>query len=114
MHFLGLAGMPRRIPDYALQFTDFNQIASVGAFIFGLAQLLFLYNIIQCIRHKGPKATDRVWEGAHGLEWLVPSPAPYHTYTHAPKFEAHEHIIEKSRLLMVLSLTAMACLVFLI
>lgn len=91
MHFLGLAGMPRRIPDYALQFTDFNQIVSVGSFIFGLAQLLFLYNIIQCIRHKGPKATDRVWEGSHGLEWLVPSPAPYHTYTHAPKFEAHEH-----------------------
>ncbi len=48
MHFLGLAGMPRRIPDYALQFTNFNQIASIGAFIFGLSQLLFLYNIIQC------------------------------------------------------------------
>ena len=26
MHFVGLAGMPRRIPDYAVQFTDFNQI----------------------------------------------------------------------------------------
>ena len=43
MHFLGLAGMPRRIPDYALQFTDFNQMASIGAFVFGGIQLLFLY-----------------------------------------------------------------------
>src|SRR5712672_1338917 len=31
MHFLGLAGMPRRIPDYALQFAEFNEIASIGA-----------------------------------------------------------------------------------
>ena len=30
MHFVGLAGMPRRIPDYALQFADFHQIASMG------------------------------------------------------------------------------------
>ncbi len=49
MHFLGLAGMPRRIPDYALQFADFNAIASVGAFIFGASQLLFLINIIWTI-----------------------------------------------------------------
>jgi cytochrome c oxidase subunit I len=31
-HFLGLAGMPRRIPDYALQFTEFNQWSTIGAF----------------------------------------------------------------------------------
>src|SRR6187551_1405724 len=43
-HFLGLAGMPRRIPDYALQFTEWNAISTIGAFIFGLSQLLFLYN----------------------------------------------------------------------
>lgn len=49
MHFLGLAGMPRRIPDYALQFTDLNFIATLGALIFGIAQLLFLYNIFYCI-----------------------------------------------------------------
>src|SRR4051812_8390904 len=30
MHFLGLAGMPRRIPDYALQFADFNMLVSIG------------------------------------------------------------------------------------
>src|SRR5210317_402035 len=46
MHFVGLAGMPRRIPDYALQFADFNSMASVGAFIFGFSQLVFIYNII--------------------------------------------------------------------
>lgn len=79
MHFLGLSGMPRRIPDYALQYTDFNRIASIGAFILGAAQLIFLYNIVMTIR-KGKKATHRVWEGAHGLEWTVPSPAPYHTF----------------------------------
>lgn len=86
MHFLGLAGMPRRIPDYALQFTDFNQVASLGAFAFGLAQLLFVYNIIQTIRG-GEKATDRVWEGSHGLEWTLSSPPPYHSFNTPPHID---------------------------
>jgi cytochrome c oxidase subunit 1 len=83
-HFLGLAGMPRRIPDYALQFADWNMVSSIGGFAFGLAQLLFLYIVIKCIRG-GEKATSQVWEGAHGLEWTVPSPAPYHTFATAPE-----------------------------
>ncbi len=83
-HFLGLAGMPRRIPDYALQFTEFNQISSIGAFVLGLSQLLFLYIVVQTIKG-GKQATDRVWEGAEGLEWTVPSPAPYHTFATAPQ-----------------------------
>jgi cytochrome c oxidase subunit 1 len=83
MHFLGLAGMPRRIPDYALQFTEFNEIATIGAFILGAAQLIFLYNIIITVRG-GKKATAKVWEGSHGLEWTVPSPAPHHTFQTAP------------------------------
>jgi len=85
MHFLGLAGMPRRIPDYALQFTDFNQMASIGAFVFGGIQLLFLFIVIKCIRG-GEKATDQVWEGAEGLEFeQLPSPAPFHSFTDAPE-----------------------------
>ena len=83
MHFLGLAGMPRRIPDYALQFTEFNQIASVGGFIFGASQLIFLFIVLQTVRG-GAKATNEVWEGAEGLEWTLPSPAPYHTFEVAP------------------------------
>jgi len=82
-HFLGLAGMPRRIPDYATQFADWNMVSSIGGFGFGLSQLLFPYIVIKCIRG-GEKAAARVWEGAHGLEWEVPSPAPYHTWETAP------------------------------
>lgn len=71
MHFLGLAGMPRRIADYALQYATFNMISSIGAFIFGFAQLLFLYNMLATIfawnKHK--KAHHPAWEGARGLEW---------------------------------------------
>jgi heme/copper-type cytochrome/quinol oxidase subunit 1 len=59
-HFLGLAGMPRRIPDYALQFTEFNVWSSVGAFGFGLSQLIFAAVIIGCIRGGTGKATEGV------------------------------------------------------
>ena len=83
MHFLGLAGMPRRIPDYALQFADFNMISSIGAFGFGLSQLLFLYVVMKCIRG-GAKAPAKPWEGAKTLEWTLPSPAPYHSFETPP------------------------------
>jgi cytochrome c oxidase subunit 1 len=82
-HFLGLAGMPRRIPDYSIQFAEFNMISSLGGFAFGLTQLLFVYIVIQAIRG-GVRATDRVWEGAEGLEWTLSSPPPYHSFTTAP------------------------------
>jgi cytochrome c oxidase subunit I len=83
MHFTGLAGMPRRIPDYSQQFAEFNMISSLGAFALGLSQLLFLYVVIKCVKG-GVKATDQVWEGAQGLEWTVPSPAPFHTFDTPP------------------------------
>jgi len=83
MHFVGLAGMPRRIPDYSLQFADYNMIASIGAFGFGIAQILFLYIVIKTIKG-GKKATDQVWDGADGLEWTLPSPPPYHSFNTPP------------------------------
>lgn len=83
MHFVGLAGMPRRIPDYALQFTDYNMVSTVGAFGFGFAQLLFIYIVVRAIR-AGKPAGDRCWEGAEGLEWTLPSPPPYHSFTTPP------------------------------
>jgi cytochrome c oxidase subunit 1 len=85
-HFLGLAGMPRRIPDYSTQFSEWNMVSSIGGFGFGLSQLLFPIVVWQCVRG-GAKATDRVWEGAHGLEWEVASPAPYHSWADPPPAE---------------------------
>jgi cytochrome c oxidase subunit 1 len=85
-HFVGLAGMPRRIPDYATQFADFNAISSIGAFGFGLSQLLLVWVIIKCVRG-GEKATSQVWEDAQGLEWTVPSPAPHHTFEDPPEYK---------------------------
>lgn len=82
-HFLGLAGMPRRYADYPVQFTEFNQVSSIGAFGLGISQLLFVYIIIKTIRG-GEKATDEVWENPEGLEWTVPSPAPFHTFEEPP------------------------------
>ena len=83
-HFLGLAGMPRRIPDYALQFAEFNQISTVGSFIMGFSQLILLVVVIKSIRG-GKKASSEVWENPEGLEWTLPSPPPYHTFTTAPE-----------------------------
>jgi cytochrome c oxidase subunit 1 len=84
MHFLGLAAMPRRIPDYALQFADFNRLVSLGSFVLGASQLIFLYVVIKCIRG-GAKAGDRPWEGADTLEWTLSSPPPYHSFNVAPE-----------------------------
>jgi cytochrome c oxidase subunit 1 len=83
MHFLGLAGMPRRYADYPMQFADFNALVTVGAFGFGLAQLIFLWVIIKCIKG-GEPAADKPWEGAEGLEWTLPSPAPWHSFETPP------------------------------
>lgn len=89
MHFLGLAGMPRRYADYPLQFADFNMWASVGAFGFGLAQVFFfVFIVLPVMRGRGEKAEQRPWEGAEGLEWEVPSPAPFHTFEQPPKLDA--------------------------
>ncbi|MGH8302321.1 MAG: cbb3-type cytochrome c oxidase subunit I, partial [Steroidobacteraceae bacterium] len=83
-HFLGLAGMPRRIPDYAVQFADWNMVSSLGGFAFGLSQLLFVYVIWNCVRSGKRVEGTRAWEGARGLEWELPSPAPYHSWTVPP------------------------------
>ena len=94
MHFLGLAGMPRRYADYPMQFADFNAIASVGAFFFGFAQVYFFFFVVlPAMLGKGVAAKQNPWldedgKGAEGLEWEVPSPAPFHTYETPPKLDA--------------------------
>ena len=88
MHFLGLAGMPRRYADYPMQFADFNAIASAGSFAFGFAQVYFIVGVlIPAMRGKGTPAPAKPWDGAEGLEWEIPSPAPFHTFETPPKLD---------------------------
>ena len=82
-HFLGLAGMPRRIPDYSLQFADFNFISSIGGFAFGTSFILLIYIVINCIRN-GEPTSSRPWEGAKGLEWTLEPKAQYHSFNTPP------------------------------
>ncbi|MDE2401523.1 MAG: cytochrome c oxidase subunit I [Burkholderiales bacterium] len=89
MHFLGLAGMPRRYADYPMQFADFNAVATIGAFAFGFSQVYFVFVVlIPAMRGKGVPAPAKPWDGAEGLEWEIPSPAPFHTFENPPKLDA--------------------------
>jgi cytochrome c oxidase subunit 1 len=47
MHFLGLAGMPRRIPDYPVIFYGWNYIASLGSYTTLTGIVLFIYAIYE-------------------------------------------------------------------
>jgi cytochrome c oxidase subunit 1 len=65
-------------------------ISSIGGFLFGASQLIFVGVIIHAVWFSKKKATDRVWEGAKGLEWTIPSPAPYHTFELPPVIHDNE------------------------
>lgn len=84
-HFLGLAGMPRRIPDYPDAFAGWNMISSIGAGISMLAALYFVFIVWYSLRY-GEKCESNPWgAGANTLEWTLPSPAPHHTFEQQPE-----------------------------
>ncbi|HYF54514.1 MAG TPA: cytochrome c oxidase subunit I [Salinarimonas sp.] len=83
-HFLGLAGMPRRIPDYPDAFAGWNLVSSIGSYISFAATLFFVVMAIWAIR-SGRQAVGNPWgEGATTLEWHLSSPPPFHTYNELP------------------------------
>ena len=84
MHFLGLAGMPRRYADYPAAFAGWNFVSSIGAFISGFATLFFLYVMAEAFLKKR-RAGDNPWGvGATTLEWTLSSPPPFHQFNELP------------------------------
>ena len=83
MHWIGMEGMPRRVSDYAAQFGDWNLAISLAAFMLGLAQLVFLYNVVVSWRW-GPRATANPWR-AKTIEWQVSSPPPKFNFAGVPR-----------------------------
>ena len=86
-HFLGLDGMPRRIPDYPEAYADWNAISSYGYAIMGVGMIIFFVNVFWSLA-AGKKAPDNEWgEGATTLEWTLSSPPPYHQFETLPKID---------------------------
>jgi cytochrome c oxidase subunit 1 len=85
LHFLGLAGMGRRVADYSDAYVGWNLVASVGAFIAGAGVVVFLIVLVEAFAKKR-KAGDNPWgDGATTLEWTLSSPPPFHTFNELPK-----------------------------
>jgi cytochrome c oxidase subunit 1 len=78
MHWAGLMGMPRRVASYDPEFALANVLASLGAFLLGVAMIPFLLNLVSSWL-RGPKADPNPWQ-AIGLEWLLPSPPPLENF----------------------------------
>ena len=93
MHFLGLSGMPRRIPDYPDAFAGWNIVASIGSWLSFFGFLLFFY-IVDDVLTAGRRVGNNPWEWddlpnhpVYTLEWMLPSPPPFHTFEELPQLK---------------------------
>ena len=83
-HFLGLAGMPRRIADYPDAYAGWNYVSSMGSFVSAAGTLVFFFGVFHAFARK-ERAADNPWgSGATTLEWTLPSPPPFHQFNELP------------------------------
>ena len=91
MHFLGLDGMPRRIPDYPDAFEKWNSFATHGYEIMAFSMIFFFVNVFWSM-FAGKKVGGNYWgEGATTLEWTLSSPPPYHQFEQLPHIGDDDH-----------------------
>ncbi len=84
MHFLGLDGMQRRIPDYTDALSYWNYVASIGYVVMAASMGVFFVNLFWSM-FGGAKAGDNPWgDGATTLEWTLSSPPPHHQFETLP------------------------------
>jgi cytochrome c oxidase subunit 1 len=86
-HFLGLAGMPRRIADYPDAYGGWNLISSIGSYVFAAGLVVFFINMWLALT-RGRRAADNPWgAGATTLEWTLSSPPPFHQFEVLPRIK---------------------------
>jgi cytochrome c oxidase subunit 1 len=86
-HFLGLAGMPRRIVDYPDVYAGWNMVSSIGAAVTAVGLVVFLIVLWRTFT-AGEKCPDNPWgEHATTLEWTLSSPPPFHQYEQLPQIK---------------------------
>lgn len=87
MHFLGLAGMPRRVPDYPDAYAGWNYVATIGSILTFAAGLFFAYIVFYGFKW-GKRAPNNPWgPGATTLEWTLSSPPPFHSFETQPHIQ---------------------------
>src|SRR5688572_2915516 len=87
MHFLGLDGFQRRVPDYTTAYAGWNEVATYGYIIMAVGMAFFFVNLFWSM-FAGRKAPDNPWgEGATTLEWTLSSPPPFHQFATLPKVD---------------------------
>ena len=106
-HWLGLMGQPRRTANYAFLphlATTLNQVSTIGAFILGVSNLFFFYNIYKTWKHGKKVEVDDPWGFSNSLEWATSCPPPRHNFTSIPRirserpaFDAHHPEIRAGR-----------------
>ena len=89
-HFLGLQGMPRRVPDYPDAFAGWNFISSIGAYLGFAGALLFLAIVWKTFASPRRLPANPWGEGATTLEWTVSSPPPLHNFETPPSLKPAE------------------------
>jgi cytochrome c oxidase subunit 1 len=87
-HFLGLAGMPRRVADYPDAFAGWNLVSSIGAYVFAVGMLVFAANMVLAVVRKRAAGENPWGAGASTLEWTLPSPPPFHQFDTLPRIES--------------------------
>jgi cytochrome c oxidase subunit 1 len=87
MHFSGLAGMPRRVPDYPDAFAGWNMVSSLGSYLSFAGALLFIFIVFRTLTSGKPVGENQWGDGANTLEWTVSSPPPFHTFEELPRIK---------------------------
>jgi cytochrome c oxidase subunit 1 len=84
MHFLGLAGMPRRVYTYTagLGWDALNLLSTLGAVMIAISVLMLIVNLLRSRKH-GEIAGTNPWD-APTLEWATTSPPPTYNFPHVP------------------------------
>ena len=86
-HFLGLAGMPRRIVDYPEAFAGWNYVSSIGAYVSIAGLAIFIANMALSFARKERAGANPWGAGATTLEWTLPSPPPFHQFEVLPRID---------------------------
>ena len=83
-HFLGLAGMPRRLVDYPEAFAGWNFVSSIGSYISEFGVLIFLLGLAEAFVRKRVAGPNPWGAGTTTLEWTLSSPPPFHQFDTLP------------------------------